>query len=232
MKLVNSIRMGAWFVILLSLFMAFGSIWVFLRMSPVIDKIIKQNTRTLVSCEKMLANIAQLTGNEKEDEVYKAAFIFALDQAKMNVTEKEEPDVIEEISVHYQNAFAGDRIAKKRTVQAIVKLSYINKNAMIIEDQKARKFGSAGAWGVVFMATAVFFVATLLMRSIRRNLIYPLEEIFSVIEANLNGDSLRRCFGSELSRDVKILYDGVNEVLDSAKKSVIDNIDEKNRLKY
>lgn len=227
MKLVNSIRMGAWFVILLSLFMAFGSIWGFLRMAPVIDKIIQQNTRTLVSCEKMLASIAQISGNEKEDEAYIAAFIFALGQAKRNVTEKDEPEVIEEIGVHYRNAFAGDRTAKKVTVQAIVKLSDINKNAMIIEDQKARKFGSAGAWGVVFMATAVFFVATLLMRSIRRNLIYPLEEIFSVIEANLRGDSMRRCFGAKLSRDVKILYDGVNELLDSAKKNVIDNIDEK-----
>ncbi len=222
MKLVHSIRMGAWVLIILNLLMAFGSIWVFLRMAPALDNIIKRNTRTLVSCEMMLANIAQMTGNEAEDNKYITAFVKAFEQAKNNITEEREPLVIERIAKNYSAAFTRDREALKNTVQAIVDLSDINKRAMVVEDVKARKLGSAGAWGVVFMAIAVFIVTMLIMRSMKKNLIHPIEEIYSVIEANLKGESMRRCYGARVSKDVKILYSGLNDVLDNSKSVSVE----------
>lgn len=227
MKLVQSIRMGAWLAIILSLLMAFGSIWVFLRMAPVIDNIIKQNTRTLVSCERMLVSLALNTDDKEQGELQFAAFRQALEQAEKNITESEEPEAIQEISRYYEKAFDGDRYALKKTTEAIVRLSDINKHAMVVEDRKARRLGSAGAWGVVFMATAVFLVSMLLMRSIRKNLIYPVEEIYRVVDRNLKGDVMRRCSGSELPRDVKVLYERINEVLDSASKAAAQSRFEK-----
>ena len=220
MKLLNSVRIGIWLLIFLNLFMGFGAIWFFLRMAPAIDNIIKKNTNTLVLCEKMLTCVAQMSDNSLDIGKSKEDFVVALKQAERNITEEGEPRAIAEITSNYSSAFAGDSRALSRTLNAIITLSAINKKAMEKEDHKARKLGSAGAWGVVFMATAVFIVTILLFRGIRRNLIYPIEEIHDVIVANLKGDSLRRCFGAGVSRDVKVLYAEINEVLDSPQKTV------------
>jgi hypothetical protein len=53
---------------------------------------------------------------------------------------------------------------------------------MVTADRKARQFGNAGAWGIVFMASAVFMVGILFIRGLRRSLVKPLEEIHSVIQ--------------------------------------------------
>lgn len=218
MKLLHSVRIGVWLLILLNLLMGFGSIWFFLRMAPAIDNIIRKNTNTLVLCEKMLSSVAQRSEDSDAGKQNQKDFVAALKQARENITEEGEPRAIEVITNNFRGAFAGNEASLQRTLQAIIELSNINKKAMVLEDRKARRLGSAGAWGVVFMATGVFIVTILLMRGIRRNLLYPIEEISEVVSANLNGDSLRRCFGANASADVRVLYSRINEVLDSALK--------------
>ena len=223
MKLLNSVRIGIWLLIFLNLFMGFGAIWFFLRMAPAIDNIIRKNANTLVMCEKMLTSVARMADKESPYKKNEEDFVVSLKEAKRNITEEGESRVIQAISSNYRRAFAGDSEALRRTLHGIITLSSINKKAMALEDRKARKLGSAGAWGVVFMATVVFIVTILLFRGIRRNLICPIEEIHDVIVANLKGDTMRRCFGSGVSKDITVLYSEINEVLDSARKPV-DNI--------
>ncbi len=202
-------------MIILNLLMAFGSIWGFMRMSPVIDILIHKNTRTLVYCQNMLVSIAKLGTDKEENQELLEDFTRALERAQRNITENEEPTAIDAINKSYKAAFAGDHKASRETVKAIVKLSTINRQAMYAEDVRAKKLGSAGAWGVVFMASAVFLVAILLIRVVRRNLLVPLEEVYAVLMANMHGDKLRRCSGTGDSSEVKLLYDTVNAVLDS-----------------
>jgi hypothetical protein len=52
------------------------------------------------------------------------------------------------------------------------------------------------------------------MRALKRNLVKPLEEISSVISANRQGDTMRRCSGADMSKDIKTIFDGMNELLD------------------
>ena len=214
MRIAQSIRTGAWLLIGLNLLMALGSIWIFMRMAPAIEIIIERNERSLEACEGMLAALAMISRNAQADHMLKATFEDALKRAEHNITEEEEPTVLEIIKADFNDAFLGDRTAQQKTVAAIVLLGKINREAMVAEDYRAKQFGNAGAWGMVFMSAGVFFAGMLLKRRISRNLVTPLEEIHQVISAHRNGDNMRRCTGPHLPLDVQQVYRGINGFLD------------------
>jgi len=214
MKIAQSVRLGAWLLIGFNLLMALGSIWIFMRMAPAIEIIIERNERSLEACEEMLASLAMISRNPPTDVMLKATFESAFKRAQNNITEKEEPAVLATIQADFADAFLGDRTALQKTVSAIVLLGKINREAMIAEDHRAQQFGTAGAWGVVFMAVTVFFAGMLFKRRILKNLVMPLVEIQDVLSAQRNNDTMRRCTGPHLPEDVKRVYSGINELLD------------------
>lgn len=217
MRPAQSINVGAWFLVGLNLLMALGSIWVFMRMAPAIAVIIDRNQRSLHACEIMLASIALVSGSQAGEASLTAAFETALEQARGNITESREPDALAVISDRYQAAFQGDAAALRETIDAITHLGDINRAAMAEADRRAQQFGSAGAWGIVFMAVGVFVVGMIFMRTLTRNLVRPLEEIHSVMAAHRRGDIHRRCTGADLPWDIQQIYNGVNEFLDRAR---------------
>lgn len=214
MKLAHSVRLGAWLLIGLNLLMALGSIWVFMRMAPAIEVIIDRNTRSLQACEEMLAALVVLGAEGWQDQARQDDFRQALHKAEKNITEKDEPEALAAINQGFAEASQGDALALPRTVAAITSLGRINREAMTRADRQARQFGSAGAWGVVFMAVSVFFAGILFLRSIRRHLIIPLEEIHAVVTAHRNGETMRRCTGAHTARDIQTIFEGVNDFLD------------------
>ncbi len=214
MRLSQSVRLGASILVALNLLMAFGSIWVFMRMAPAIEIIIDQNARSLHACEEMLSSLALANRLEDDTASLEQSFSSALDRARGNITDPDEPDVLETIKTHYAKAFSGDTGARKKTVSAIRQLSEINREAMVRADWKARQFGNAGAWGIVFMATAVFLVGMLFLRGLTRNLVKPMEEIHSVIQGIARGDTMRRCTGADMPQDIKKVFNGINDLLD------------------
>ena len=214
MRIAKSVRMGAWMLIGLNLLMALASIWIFMRMAPAIEVIIERNELSLEACEEMLASLAMIGQDDPANQVLEATFLNALRRAQNNITEKEEPAALESIKAGFPEAFLGSRAAQQETVTAIILLGKINREAMIAEDRRARQFGNAGAWGVVFMAVTVFFAGMLFKRALSRNLVVPLEEIHEVITAHRTGDTMRRCTGPDLPGDVKLVYNGINELLD------------------
>jgi len=214
MKIAQSVRMGAWLLIGLNLLMALGSIWIFMRMAPAIEVIIERNVVSLEACEEMLASLAMISRDDYANQILQTTFLRAFLRAQNNITEKEEPAALESIKATHAKAFLGNKAAHQETVAAIVLLGKINREAMIVEDRRARQFGNAGAWGVVFMSVSVFFAGMLLKRTLSRNLVVPLEEIHKVITAVRTGDTMRRCTGPDLPGDVKLVYSGINELLD------------------
>jgi methyl-accepting chemotaxis protein len=214
MRLAQTVRLGAWLLVSLNLLMALGSIWVFIRMAPVIEVIIEQNERSLQACEKMLASLAMADKKGSDVKLLKESFVDALKNAQNNITEIEEPIAIDQITRNFAMAFEGDVAAKKQTVGSILLLGEINRDAMVVADKRARQFGNAGAWGVVFMATAVFLIGMLFIRSLKRSMLRPLDEIQSVLSAYRKGDRMRRCTGFDLPKDIKILFNDLNEFLD------------------
>lgn len=213
MKIAQSVKIGAWLLIVLNLLMAFGSIWIFMRMAPAIKVIIAQNEVSLEACEHMLAALAKAKiSNGFIDE--QIAFGVALGKAENNITEMKEPATIEMISRYYQDAFKGDDLALERTIMAIVELGKINRDAMRRADVRAQQLGYAGAWGVVFMATFSFMVGMIFLRSLRKNLIEPMHEIDTVVTAFRAGERMRRCSMKNPSRSTNQILSNVNELLD------------------
>ncbi len=216
MRHTRTILLGAWILILLNLLMAFGSIWIFIRMAPAIERIIERNERSLHACEEMLGYLVLAKDERGETEALHRSFTEALERAESNITEEEEPRALETIRMFYPKAFQGSPEAAEKTVYAITRLSTINRGAMIKADHQARQFGKAGAWGIVFMAIAVFTVGMIFLRSLRHNLVTPLEEIDAVLHAFQRRDTLRRCSGTRLSGDIRRIFGLVNELLDES----------------
>ena len=214
MEHAQSVRLGAWLLILLNLLMALGAIWVLMRMTPAIEEILSRNGQSLEACEEMFAVLAEAPADPVGGTGFREGFSRALLRAEANVTEEGEPQAIEVIRRNYPAAFLGNGAAREATVAAIRQLAASNRRAMIEAEARARHLGTAGAWGVVFMALTVFVVGLLFKRALYRNLVAPLEEIDAVLTARRNGDLHRRCIGVGLPRDVQNVLNGVNELID------------------
>ncbi|MGD9950327.1 MAG: hypothetical protein AB7U29_17885 [Desulfobulbus sp.] len=214
MRLAHAVRVGAWVLVGLNLLMAVGTIAVFSRMAPAIAVILDRNERTLQACEDMLAMLAVVGDGSRfspsEEQEFRGAFI----RAKDNITEDQEPVPLAQIEGNLQPLFAGDRKIRRQSVNAIIKLGQINRNAMTVADQHAQHLGRNGAWGVAFMAISAFLAGVVFIRSLTRRVVTPLEEIHTVINANRNGDTMRRCTGVNLVQDVAAVFTGINEILD------------------
>jgi hypothetical protein len=214
MKLAQSVKVGAWLLVAMNLLMAFGSIWIFMRMAPAIEVIVAQNEVSLEASEEMLAAMLMFGTSDSSAGEKLESFRTALNRAKNNITEKEESAVIDSIIQHYEDAFYGNELALRQTVSAIVKLGDINREAMRRADSRAQQLGYAGAWGVVFMATITFMIGMIFLRSMRKNLTEPMQEIDTVVSSFRRGDKMRRCSIGYPSKSVKQIFGNINELLD------------------
>jgi len=216
MRLAQPVLIGAWVLIIANILMSFGSIWMFNRMAPAIERIIERNERSLQACEEMLAALTLASDNRSDAQLdsLRNVFVAALVKAEGNITEQNEPQAISAVRHNFDRAFSGNIRSKNSTVNAIVRLSSINRTAMVNADARARQIGSAGAWGVVFMATGVFLSGLIFLRKMDESMIRPLSDIHTVLTAYEKGDTLRRCTESGVPKDVAVIYRQINGILD------------------
>lgn len=217
MRLLSSVRLGAWILIGLNFLMALACVHVFTRMAPAIEIIIEQNEKSLKACEEMLSYLALSTTAGQDASEILELFRDALNRAQNNITEPEEPDLLKTISETHVAAMAGDPLSRRRAISAITGLASVNRQAMIQEDLNAQQVGKSGAWGVVFMAICMFLAGLLFYRSLVKKVITPIEELLSVVEAHEKGEFMRRCTGYDLPREVRLIFDGVNTLLDTCR---------------
>src|SRR5574344_369041 len=97
MKTGHSVRMAVWLLIGINLLMAYGCVWIFMRMAPVIVEINDRNLRSMGACEEMLEVLSSRDGAEGY-----AVFQLALAKARNNVTEKDEAPALSRIATHAQ----------------------------------------------------------------------------------------------------------------------------------
>ena len=211
---LQSVKFGAWAVIILNLLMAFGSIWIFMRMAPAIEVIITRNVVSLEATEEMLAILSQTGDDGPAAEPAYLAFQQALTQAKNNITEPAEASLLTRIQELQIQFFTGENTVRGQLASTLVKLGSTNRSAMRKADLHARQLGLGGAWAVVFMATAAFLVSMLFLRELKKNLLLPLEEMSAAVTAFNRGDTIRRCFYKNAPKSMQPLMQHINELMD------------------
>lgn len=214
MNASQPVRLGAVLLLALNILMAFGSIWVFVRMTPAIEVILDRNDVSLEACEDMLAALAKAGGFPDERETQRAVFDQALSRAKNMITEEGESENLDAITQSFPLAFEGDPGALTDTLLHVRTLSRINRQAMERADGRASQLGKAGAWGVVFMASLIYLVGILFLRSLDRNLLDPMKEMDQTMESFLGGETRRRCSMKNPSREIRNLFRNLNQILD------------------
>ena len=174
-------------VILLGL----GSVALFNRMSPAIERILAENVVTLVATEEMLVALADPSLSEPEA---KARFAAGLDKAKANLTEPAERPLLEDLDRLWARAFEDPRgIIRGRVLEKLLALSEVNRQSMTEEDAAARRLGLTGAWAVVLVALLILGLTLVLTRRLEQRVVGPLVTLAERAESIRGGDVYVRC---------------------------------------
>lgn len=188
-----------------------GAVALLARMAPAIERIIGDNLYSLAAAEQMLAAI----GEGADDPTAAGRFAAALALAERNVTEEREREPLTILRTSGPAALAGEPAARRRVIDALRALGEINRAAVIRSDGEARRLGYAGSWAAVFLGALSFAWALPVLRRARRQIIAPIEEIRSVLDAAHTGDAHRRCRRMPAPAALEQIMSGVDDLLDA-----------------
>ncbi|MGI6680448.1 MAG: hypothetical protein ACOX3T_03020 [Bdellovibrionota bacterium] len=217
MKLSNSIKICGVVLVAINLTVSFCTIWLFLRIIPAIDLIVQNNVSSLEATKSMALALSVIKDESASKKNIKN-FKIALNKAKENISNKEEEEVLSKIEENYKKAFLSgnalnNTVARKELRLALDDLFKINQKEIVRLKKEASNISMAGAWGLVFMALFILFITMLFLKKLEKKLLLPLEELFEVIKVR-ESNKFRRCKGTNLNKDIKLIFDGVNELLD------------------
>lgn len=223
MTLRGSFLAGIGALVVIHLATAFGAIGLLVRMSPAVQDILAENVYSTEAAEDVMA--ALLLSAAGRDGDNQKRFSDALARARANVTEEGEIQAIDDLERLGPGAFAGDSEAIVSAIAAVERLTMINREAMQLASDRALNLGVTGAWAAVSLALAGFMVSVLVVRRIIRGVVEPVEELESVVDASMHGDSFRRCQARTASREMRQVLDTVNELLDLAHRTADGQLD-------
>ena len=195
------------FILLLifSTLLAIAGIRGFLRLAPAIEQINEHNTQSLYITEQMMSALTV----KKDINLFEQA----LKDGEANITEQGEAEAIKKIEKNYKSSFNNPNL-REITVDNIIELSRLNRLAMKDAALKAKKLSSAASWVIVFLAIMTWGLGILLMRTLAKNIIKPIEELTDVLISYNKGNTLRRCPKLAPNQIFQEIYDSVNTLLD------------------
>lgn len=209
MNIEISKRMYFSFILLLlcSTIISIAGIYGFQRLAPAINTINKRNTQSLYYAEQMLTNISSRKDIKKFEEF--------LNKSKANITERNEKEAVNNIEKTYKLAFKGDFKAEETTIEHVVKLTEVNRNAMINAGIKAERLKNVGIWIIIFPTILAWCIGLALLKNLEKAFIKPLDDLKSAISEYKKGNKMRRCpkFSQEI--EFQNLYNNINSILDS-----------------
>ena len=194
-------------LLICSMIITIAGIYGFLRLEPAINLLNSSNTQSLFYTEQMLTSISAKKDIKK--------FEYNLDLAGRNVTENGERNAIDEILLDYLPAFKGNKEAEEQTINDIVKLAKINRLAMEQAGVKARKQEAVGIWIILFPSAFIWIIGIALLKRLDRTFLKPIQELNDVVFEYNKGNNMRRCPSTAVSKDLQLLYDGINKILDN-----------------
>ncbi|MCB1190635.1 MAG: hypothetical protein H7A23_24890 [Leptospiraceae bacterium] len=218
MTIKQYVQYGIGLLFFFNILIIFGVIGLFMRMSPAIEEIIHENVHSLEAVEEMLlaTNLIILSTNDVTDE--KKRFLNAFQKAKMNITEEEEKEVIQNIERNMDSLFLKDKKTIARLITNIEKLAKINRVAMKRADGNAKRLGIAGSWSGVFLGVVNFILSVLITRKLDKRFFSPLSDVYDVLMAHKKGDKFRRCVARKGSAEMKLIKQEINLMLDDKLK--------------
>lgn len=205
MRPSSEARFGVGILLALQLATSAAGVVLLGRMSPAVDRILRENVYSTQAVEEMLAILA-LDGEAD-------AFRSALDRARGNVTEPEEVTLLDALDAEAEAAVGGGA-AREAAVQHLVELGEINRQSMRRADAGAQSLGLAGAWAMTLLGFASFLANLLVFRRIKLRLLRPILEVDGVLAAARSGDPLRRCALDSTSAEGGRLMANLNWLLD------------------
>lgn len=196
-----------------NLFLVVASIGLFARIGPAVELILERNDTTIASAEEVLLVLARRPeGLRTADDV--ARIEQALGVIRANVTEDEEPQVIEQTVERARALFAGDESARAGLIESLTSLIAINRRAMRAADLEAQRLGTVGAWVASSIGVLSLLLHLILGRRIERRLVRPLLEVRDVLSSALDDDPFRRCGALEAPDEIRHIGSSVNGLLD------------------
>ncbi|MBA3974969.1 MAG: hypothetical protein C0504_12230 [Candidatus Solibacter sp.] len=196
----------------LNVALAFGCIGLFVRMGPVIARILQANVVSMDAAERITFEFATNAVTFTDESRRRVAS--ELEVIGANITEKGEAEIFRQLRTSTKSALDGDPQARAAAISQLRSLIAVNREAMTAVDLEARRLGSAGAWAAVFVGAVSFALSLLIIVQLRRRLLRPLLELHDVLVAAQNGDRFRRCRMMEAPVEVKKATHAVNRLLD------------------
>jgi hypothetical protein len=138
-----------------------------------------------------------------------------LQLAGENVTEDGERDILDQIASDYLPAFNGNKAFEEQTIDDIAELARINRLAMEQAGVKAKKQQAIGIWIILFPSVFIWIIGITLLRRLDKIFIKPVQELNDVILEYNKGNSMRRCPSVTYSKDIQMLYNEINHILDN-----------------
>ena len=202
-------RIYLYFIILLicSTIITIAGICGYQRLEPTISLLNSTNTQSLYYTEEMLTSISVKKDLNKFEQ--------NLNLAKKNISEVGEDKIIDEIYANYLPAFKGNKYAEEITINKITDLAKINRLSMEQAGIDAKKQQAIGIWIIIFPSVFIWIIGITLLKRLDRVLIKPIQELNDVIYDYNKGNYMRRCPSITCSKDLQMLYDGINNILDN-----------------
>ena len=202
------IAIGA--MVLFLVITAFASIRLLSRMSPAIEHILSENVASNTAAEDMLICLVEDGDSGERREQFEDA----LSRARNNITEPGEPALLDSVEKRMDAALAGDAAAATKIAETLRELSHLNRLSMRAEDEEAKRIGYAGAWAMAGLGILGFLAGAFVIRRMVRNVIAPVEEIRRVLNAQVNGDPMRRLVLKRAVPDLREMESLINRVID------------------
>ena len=202
-------RTYLYFIILLicSTIITVAGIYGFQMLAPSINLLNSSNTQSLYYAEEMLTSISAKKDLKRFEQ--------NLTLAKENITEDGEDKAVEEIEKDYLPAFEGNKEIEEEVINEIADFAEINRAAMENAGIKAQKQKAIGIWIILFPSLFIWIIGIALLKRLDRTFIKPVQELNDVIFEYNKGNKMRRCPSVAPSKDLQMLYDGINNILDN-----------------
>lgn len=211
MRIRDEILASIGLLLIVQLVTTFAAVGLLARMSPAIETILTENVVSIRAAADM-----QRALDERGDDpaAARVAFDRACARARGNITEPEERAVLNVIDVRRDAALAGDGQAVKAVRASLTHLADINHASMARADERAKRFGTAGAWAVALLGVLSFLASLFIVRRVTWRVLQPIDELHATLAAATEGDTLRRCMTLEAPLELCKMRQAINALLD------------------